>query len=215
MRADIPPQDMEAAADHAAPVERAERIVTTLLIGKLLCANSPEHLCRVRNISMTGMLIETHRPLGFGTWVAVELRSGEKLQGTVAWCGTGRAGVQFVTPIDVDRILAEAKQSAAPSARLRSVPQPRAPRFDVQCPASISSNGRYIDVMVENVSQSGACVTMGRPPKRDIEVILSIPGLPSRRCTTRWSDEKAAGLLFLEVIPFHKLDAWLDHIEAS
>lgn len=214
MRADIFPQGMDPAADQAAPVERAERIITTLLIGKLLAAKGPEHLCRIRNISTTGMLIETHRPLGFGAWVAVELRSGERLQGTVAWSGTGRAGVQFVTPIEVDRILAEAKQSAAPT-RLRAVQQPRAPRFDVQCPASISSNGRYIDVTLENVSQSGARVTMGRPPKRDTEVILSIPGLPSRRCTTRWSDDKAAGLLFLEVIPFHELDAWLDHVEAS
>lgn len=214
MKADIPPQDMAAAADLAAPVERAERIVTTLLIGKLLCANAPEHLCRIRNISMTGMLIETHRPLGFGSWVAVELRSGEKLQGTVAWNGTGRAGVQFIAPIDVDRILAEAKQSAPP-ARLRTVQQPRAPRFEVQCPASISSNGRYIDVMLENVSQSGARISMSRPPKRDTEVILSIPGLPTRRCTTRWSDEHAAGLLFLEVIPYFELDAWLEHIEAQ
>ncbi|UYY59669.1 PilZ domain-containing protein [Sphingomonas sp. S2-65] len=211
MRADIPPQDMEAAADHAAPMERAERIVTTLLIGKLLSANGPEHLCRIRNISTTGMLIETHRPLGFGAWVAVELRSGEKLQGTVAWCGTGRAGVQFVTPIEVDRILAEAKQSA--TVRVRN--QPRAPRFDVRCPASISSNGRYIDVVLENVSQSGARIAMARPPKRDTEVILSVPGLPSRRCTTRWSDDAAAGLLFLEVIPYHELDAWLDHVEVN
>nr|WP_246352322.1 PilZ domain-containing protein [Sphingomonas xinjiangensis] len=204
---------MEAAGDCPATVERAERIVTTLLIGKLLSANGPDQLCRIRNISATGMLIETHRPLGFGSWLAVELRSGEKLQGTVAWSGTGRAGVQFLTPIQVDRILAEAKQSAAPT-RLRAVQQPRAPRFDVQCPASISSNGRYIDVMLENVSQSGACVSMSRPPKRDTEVILSIPGLPSRRCTTRWSDDKAAGLLFLEVIPYHELDAWLEHVDA-
>jgi hypothetical protein len=192
--------------------DRAERTVTTLLIGKLVCASGAE-LCRIRNISATGMMIETARPLGYGNWLAVELRCGQKLQGSVAWASAGRAGVQFTTPIDVDQVLAVARGAAQPQAQQRRAaePVPRAPRFDVDCPARINSNGRYIDVQVENVSQSGARIRLPRPPKADSQVILSIPGLPTRRAVARWSSDEVAGLSFLDVIPYNELSAWLGH----
>jgi len=53
--------------------DRAPRTVTTLLVGKLRCSGMIEHLCRVRNVSVTGMMIETHYTLGYGNWVTVEL----------------------------------------------------------------------------------------------------------------------------------------------
>lgn len=189
--------------------ERAERIVTTLLIGKLVCQTGAE-LCRIRNISSTGMLIETSRVLRYGNSVAVELRCGQRLQGTVAWSSTGRAGVQFLQPIDVDEVLAVAQANA--QQRSRGTTVPRAPRFDVTTPARISINGRTIDVVVENVSQSGACLRLPRPPRQDTQMILSVPGLPTRRCVTRWADEERAGVSFLDVIPYQDLSGWLGHL---
>jgi hypothetical protein len=198
-------QIQTAAADLAA--DRAPRTVTTLLVGKLLCRGTVEHLCRVRNISMSGMMLETHHALGYGSWAAVELRSGDRLQGSVVWTSEGRAGVEFAQPIDVDYILAQAK--AGPEGFCG--PAPRAPRFDVSCDARISCFGRYIDVTLENISQSGARITLPRPPKADTEVILSVPGLPSRRCTTRWASDDKAGLVFIEPIAYNDLAPWLEH----
>jgi hypothetical protein len=193
-----------------AGIERIERRVTTLLVAKLSCAGSNEHLCRVRNISESGMMIETHKPLGFASWVSVELRSGERLEGTVAWAGTGRAGVQFVQRVDVDRILADAKLIAS-GERRDNGNAPRPPRFEVDCPARISINGRYIDVTVENVSQCGARLRLPRPTRQDEQMIVAIPGLPSRRAITRWVTEEQAGVSFNDVIPYHELAAWLEH----
>jgi hypothetical protein len=194
---------------HAVGVtpERAPRTVTTLLVGKLLCRGAVEYLCRIRNISMSGMMLETHHTLGFGNWVTVELRSGDRLQGSVVWSSEGRAGVEFATLIDVDHILAQAK--AGPEGFCG--PAPRAPRFDIECAARISCFGRHIDVTLENISQSGARIRMPRPPREDTEVILSIPGLPSRRCTTRWAKDDTAGLIFLEPISYNDLGPWLEH----
>ncbi|AQR73600.1 PilZ domain-containing protein [Sphingomonas sp. LM7] len=192
-------------ADLAA--DRAPRTVTTLLVGKLLCRGTVEHLCRIRNISMSGMMLETHHPLGFGSGVAVELRSGDRLEGNVVWTSEGRAGVEFAAAIDVDHILAQVK--AGPEGFCG--PAPRAPRFDVECAARISCFGRHIDVTLENVSQSGARIRLPRPPREDTEIILSVPGLPSRRCTTRWSADDKAGLIFLEPISYNDLGPWLEH----
>jgi hypothetical protein len=189
------------AAARILAFDRAPRTVTTLLVGKLLCRGTVEHLCRIRNISMSGMMLETHHTLGFGSWVTVELRSGDRLQGSVVWSSEGRAGVEFAQPIDVDHILAQAKAGLGPFCG----PAPRAPRFDVECAARISCFGRHIDVTLENVSQSGARIALPKPPREDTEIILSVPGLPSRRCTTRWATEDKAGLIFLEPISYNDL----------
>lgn len=192
---------------EALALARAPRTVTTLLVGKLLCRGTVEHLCRIRNISMTGMMLETHHTLGYGNWVTVELRSGDRLQGSVVWSSEGRAGVEFAAAIDVDHILAQAK--AGPDRFCG--PAPRAPRFDVECAARISCFGRYIDVTLENISQSGARIALPKPPREDTEIILSVPGLPTRRCTTRWARDEKAGLIFLEPISYNDLAPWLEH----
>lgn len=186
-------------------VERAPRAMTTLLIGKLMCAGRNENLCRIRNISATGMMVETFTSLVTGDYISVELRSGERLKGRVVWTSSGRAGVQFSAPIDVARVLAEAKAGAV---RVKGGVA-RAPRFAVRCAARISSYGRGIDVTLVNISQMGAQVHLSRPPKRDTQVILSAPGLPQRRCTTRWASDEVAGLAFLDPIPWQELALWL------
>jgi len=202
----LTPINPEAATMAA---DRAPRTVTTLLVGKLRSRGAVEHLCRVRNVSVTGMMLETHYTLGYGNWVTVELRSGDRLQGSVVWSSEGRAGVEFAQPIEVDYILAQAKAGLDRFCG----PAPRAPRFDVECEARISCFGRYIDVTLENISQSGARIVLPRPPREDTEVILSVPGLPTRRCTTRWSREDKAGLIFLEPISYNDLAPWLEHCQ--
>lgn len=193
------------------PVERAPRTMTTLLVGKLLCGDGSANLCRIRNMSATGMLVETGCRFAVGDPIAVELRSGDQLEGTIAWTGTGRVGVQFVAPIAVETVLANARPR--PSSTGPGVP--RAPRFAVAGPARVTIEGRTLAVAVENVSLSGARIRMATPPARDTQLTLTIPGLPPRRCTTRWSDTETAGLSFLEAIPYHELADWLGHSGAT
>ncbi|WP_162184714.1 PilZ domain-containing protein [Sphingomonas hengshuiensis] len=92
-----------------APVERAPRTMTTLLVGKLLCGAAGDHPCRIRNLSATGMLVETSQPLLPGQPVTVELRGGDRLDAAVAWAASGRAGLRFLVPASVDAILANAR----------------------------------------------------------------------------------------------------------
>ncbi|MBO9623716.1 MAG: PilZ domain-containing protein [Sphingomonas sp.] len=203
--------------DQGLPLDRPERIVTTLLVGKLLCVHTGERLCRIRNISTKGMAVETERPPSYGAWVTVELRSGERLQGTVVWSSSGRAGVEFAEPVEVERILAEAK--ANQSARMRSVVRaartPRAPRFEVQCPARVINFGQSLDVVVENLSQSGAKVRVPQGLELDTQVVVSIAGLGARRAAVRWNRDDTAGLSFIEIIPYNDLAAWLGHLGTS
>lgn len=195
----------DLAAQRVEWADRAPRTVTTLLVGKLLSDGAGEEPCRVRNLSATGMLIETQRPLGYGNWIAVELRCGQRLQGTVVWSSAGRAGVQFATPIEVDQVLAVARGATAAA----HVVAPRAPRFSVRLVARLVNDGHPIEVTVENISQSGARVSLSAQRELEPSVTLTIPGLQPRRCTVRWARGETAGLAFMDMVPYHELTALL------
>jgi len=189
-------------------VERAPRAVATLLVGKLSHEGNPGQLCRVRNLSEHGMQIDTIASLLPGMKISVELRGGAHLTGAIAWTKASRAGVRFDAPTDVNAILG--KPQLEPS-----TPRPRSPRFVAEIPARISSLGRSIDVVLADLSQGGACLRLQRTLRVDSEVILMIPGLPTRRCTTRWSNDEFAGLAFHDPISYAELSAWLDSPAAA
>lgn len=200
------PMTGEQDPDHLVNIlPRASRTVSTLLSGRLLNATGGEELCRIRNISATGMLVETPSPLTTGESIVVELRTGERLEGNVVWTQPGRFGVQLKAEIDVERILNQGVQRPD---RRRST-RPRAPRFVASCPARITTAGGTYAATVENLSQSGVRLKMKRSLPLESPLTLNIPGLSPQRCAVRWSDGEHIGLAFLEVIPFAELSAWL------
>lgn len=199
--------------DTDAWATRAPRTMTTLMVGKLVRAGTGEQLCRVRNISASGMMIESPLALREGDAIAVELRCGQLLEGTIKWTSAGRAGVQFTMPIDVEEVLATAKGSS-PAGRLRRA-VPRAPRFAVTTTARLVCNGVSLMVLLENVSQSGARLRLSNQPDLDRVMTLVIPGLKPRSCTVRWSEGDAAGVAFIDMIPYAELAGWLADVQPA
>lgn len=192
--------------------ERAPRTVTTLMVGKLICTGAGEQLCRVRNISATGMMLESPFPLREGDRIVVELRGGPILEGQIMWVSAGRAGVQFHAAIEVEEVLATAKGSS-PAARLRRA-VPRAPRFAIAGNARLVCNGVSHMVAMENISQSGARIHLSNQPELDRVMTLVVPGLSPRSCTIRWLESDSAGVAFIEMIPYAELAAWLNEMQA-
>lgn len=196
----IPVSAFEAREEWSA---RAPRTVATLLVGKLSHDGNPGQLCRVRNLSETGMQIDAVASFAAGMRVSVELRGGVLLSGEIAWTRGSRAGVQFDEPVDVAAVLGKPRPGSMSG-------RPRSPRFIAEIPARINSYGRPIDVIVADLSQGGACLRLQRTLRPDTEVILSIPGLPPRRCTARWSDGNFAGVAFHTSFSYLELSTWLD-----
>lgn len=204
------------AADKGPPMawtDRAPRTMTTLLVGKLLCDGLGEQLCRVRNLSANGMLIEALRIPDVADMVTVELRCGQRLAGEVVWSQEGRAGIQFAAPIEVEAVLATAR-STTPAARLHKA-VPRAPRFAVQCPARLMCNGTPFDAVIENISQSGARLRVIGQPELDRVMTLVAPGLSPRSFSVRWRHEDGMGVAFIDMIPYAELSPWLTRLEIA
>jgi hypothetical protein len=199
------------SSDPGPWAERAPRTVTTLMVGKLICSGAGEQLCRVRNISATGMMLESPFPLRESDRIVVELRGGPVLEGEIKWVSSGRAGVQFHEAIDVEEVLATAKGSS-PAARLRRA-VPRAPRFAIASNARLVCNGVSHSVLMENISQSGARVRLSNQPDLDRVMTLVVPGLSPRSCTVRWAEDDSAGVAFIEMIPYAELSAWLNEVQ--
>ncbi|MFT3977157.1 MAG: PilZ domain-containing protein [Sphingomonas bacterium] len=193
-----------AAAPHEGRSEQRSAL-RTLLVGRLILADGREALCRIRNLSSAGMMIETPAALTRDGAVAVELRE-ERFSGRVVWVHDGQAGLHFDTMIDVGRALGEARIAVARQDR------PRAPRFRVGRRARISHYGRSTEVVIVDLSQSGACLGMEEPMAPDTEFTLAIPGLPAMACRTRWADADRCGVIFQGILPYNDLAAWLEEV---
>ena len=71
-----------------------------LLTAQLRVGDGPEHPCRVRNISATGLMIEMAWPQEGGDNVSVKLGELGWVAATVAWRQPPRFGLAFLDAID-------------------------------------------------------------------------------------------------------------------
>ena len=191
--------------DSGTFVNRSERTVTLFIVGKLHAQDFGEGLCRVRNISDGGMMLETRMPLTPGSNVSVELRGMKRLEGRVVWARDGRAGVAFRDRVDVRDLL-----GAAPQLRSRLVRncQPRGPRVTVDCPIEVQFDSERFEARLTDISQGGAKLALPLAPHREERLILMIPGLPLKLAMVRWARDEV-GVAFAEPLPFELLSEWL------
>ena len=63
-----------------------------------------EEEIRLRNISVTGALIETKRPLTPQSQLRINIVGVGPVSGVVRWAGNGKAGIQFDGIFDLGRL---------------------------------------------------------------------------------------------------------------
>jgi diguanylate cyclase (GGDEF)-like protein len=79
------------------PRQRLMRRATAMIDGY-------EEEIRLRNISVTGALIECRRPLAPGTQLTIDIVGVGPASGTVRWAGNGKCGIQFDRQFDLARL---------------------------------------------------------------------------------------------------------------
>ena len=63
-----------------------------------------EEEIRLRNISVTGALVECKRPVAPGTQMTINIIGVGAANGTVQWAGNGKFGMQFEREFDLGRL---------------------------------------------------------------------------------------------------------------
>lgn len=159
-----------------------------------------EALCLIRNISPGGLMGKLHTSLPPDEPVTVEIRSGNRIAGRVAWSADGMVGVQFDEKIDVLEVL-HAPVHGDPGLTQRM------PRLCIACPVSLVAEGMRVSVTLVDVSQGGVKVEADFLREGD-EVVVGVHGLEGRRGIVRWAHDGRAGIAFLAAIPFDTLAKW-------
>ncbi|QHL89765.1 hypothetical protein GVO57_01650 [Sphingomonas changnyeongensis] len=183
---------------------RAERTVSLLIVAKLVAAGQ-EALCRIRNLSETGLMLETSVALRPADRVRVEVRHHPPLDGLIVWAEGGRAGMSFDAPVAVAALVAPAP---APVSRILKSRQPRGPRVAATARVTVELRGRRLTGRLCDISLGGAKIMIPVAPRPNDVLQIHVPGLPAKAATVRWVGEEV-GIAFAEPLAYDVLDAWL------
>jgi len=182
------------------PVERRddERYLTLFRVGTVMI-NDRRELCLIKNISSGGMMIRPYCKLAVGDKVSVELKRGEQIPGLINWVRQESAGIEFNERIDVIELLATSMEG----------PRPRMPRVEVRCIASVRQGANVYGMRAHDVSQGGVKVESDRDLEIGGDVLVTLPGLPSKDAVVRWKQGRAYGITFRRLIALAELVEWL------
>jgi len=131
--------------------------------------------------------------------VSVELKRGEQIPATVNWVRDDSAGVTFNEAIDVVDLLATSMEG----------PRPRMPRVEVRCIASVRQGSNVYGMRAHDVSQGGLKVESSRDLEVGAEVLVTLPGLPSKQAVVRWRQGRSYGITFQRLLALSELVDWL------
>jgi hypothetical protein len=175
-----------------------ERFLSLLRVGALIIGDRRE-LCLIRNISAGGMMIRPYSPIAQGTPLSVELKQGDTVSGIAQWAENGLLGIAFDNPIDVVALLTAPGEG----------PQPRMPRIELDCTATLPAGADIYRSHALNVSQGGICVRTREDMRIGAHVIVSIPGLPPTAGVVKWRQSDMCGVSFNRVFPIEQLMSFL------
>lgn len=185
------------------PPDRREqrRHMTILRVGSLFVGDKRE-LCLIRNISAGGLMAHIYSRLQVGQRVGVELKTNQRLEGSVSWVRDNNAGIAFDEPIDVEEMLAS-------QAALENGWRPRLPRVEIDCLATLRAGAHLYGVSTRDISQGGVKVETDQPLEEGLAVVLTLDGFRPVEGVVRWYQDGVGGIAFNQVIPFRELMAWL------
>lgn len=177
-----------------------ERPVVTFYRSAKIHWQGNELLCLIRNVSIGGMKAKLLIDLPVDTQIIVEMRSGHRLNGRVAWCRDQHIGVEFAEPIDVQQVMNGAHCE---------VPhwQQRMPRIHAALPVVMRTSVGEQHAQLIDLSQGGVKVQASFL-RVDDDVTVSIPGLEPYRGMVRWAEQGRAGIAFMRMVPFDALAQW-------
>ena len=126
--------------------------------------------CEIRKISALGVTIATDLVPALGERVAVELATGQRAAGKIAWTDRGELGVRFEDSIDVIALLNRKLVSQTPERRTM-------PRLEVRCLAHIKCGAGFWPAMLRNISSGGLQLEGNDMPPVGTYVSVFVEGL--------------------------------------
>lgn len=158
--------------------------------------------CAIRKVSALGATLRgalTKRP---GDPVAVELGTGQRPSGTIAWVADGEAGVCFNQPVDLLALIN--RSLIAQPAERRTMP-----RVELRCAIRVKWGGNAATAMLRNISAGGLQVEGDNLPARGAFVSALLDGLVVPGGEVVWRKDKLAGIELFEELSWTSIVPWI------
>lgn len=178
------------------------RHLTIMRVAKFVCEGR-EGLGVVRNLSASGMKIDTYAAMEIGQPITVSLNDGQHLSGIIVWQQGDSIGIKF------DRLASVAELLAIPVRAARGK-NARPPRITADQTGLLRLVRKVpIKVDIADLSQRGAKILTDAKLTVHDNVTLELAGLKPLDATVRWARPGEAGLAFHNVLAIKAIMEWL------
>jgi hypothetical protein len=158
--------------------------------------------CSIAKISAHGATLRGAAARAAGDRVSVELGTGQRPAGTVAWVSGDEAGVYFHQPVDLLALIN--RSLIGQPAERRSMP-----RVEISCAAHLKWAGRCEFVTLRNISARGLQIAGEDLPAADTFVSVLLPGLAVPGGEIVWRNDGRAGIELFEELSWTSLLPWI------
>ena len=158
--------------------------------------------CTIRKISTLGVTIKSELTPALGERVSVELETGQRPSGKVAWTSRDEVGVRFDDNVDMIALLNRKLVSQLPDRRTM-------PRIEVRCPVHVKAGESFRIATLRNISAKGLQIEGDELPAVDAHVTAFIDGLNIPSGKIVWRREKLAGIEMADEISWTAIIPWV------
>lgn len=158
--------------------------------------------CSIRKISALGVTVSSDAAPALGEKAAVELSTGQRAAGRVAWTGRNELGVRFDDSIDVIALLNRKLVSQARERRTM-------PRLEVRAPVHVKCGGQFFVATLRNISARGLQIEGAELPAVGAYVSAFLEGLNIPPGEVVWKRGKLAGVEVMEELSWTSIIPWV------
>jgi hypothetical protein len=158
--------------------------------------------CAIRKISALGATLRSDLEPALGDRVSVELATGQRPQGRIAWTKRGEIGVRFDDCVDMIALLNRKLVSQAPDRRAM-------PRVEVRAPLYVKCGENFRLATLRNISARGLQIEGDDLPEVGTYVAVFLEGLNIPPGEVMWRREKLAGIQVFEELSWTSIIPWI------
>ena len=193
-------EDIDSASSSPSDRRVETRHTTLLQIAKLV-GDHYEELCILRDVSATGLRAESYWPVREGEEIAIEFRTGRRVDGKAVWIDGKLLGMQFDMAVPVSALLDR-------SALDQSGHAVRKPRLRTSFGARLRADGHELPIQVCNVSQAGLRIRADTVLKPDSPCEITLDALGRRLGQLRWYKDGEAGIMLANPLNYTEFGEW-------
>lgn len=158
--------------------------------------------CEIRKISALGATVASDFAPALGERVSVELVTGQRAAGKVAWARDSELGIRFEDSVDVIALLNRKLVSQAPDRRTM-------PRVEARCLAHVKFGQHLVPAMLRNISSRGLQIEGDELPPTGTFVSIFVEGLNIPSGEIVWKRGSLAGIEVFEELSWTSIIPWV------